>query len=859
MLVALNLTSEIRKRYVDHVVVHSHSMKDSVNLETSPRIACFSDTFGFQTNNGVGRFLENLRQYSSDANLPIQFFVPGRDADCHDIRFIRAPSFSVPGYPDLKIYMPLEHQRKQIAHEIKKWKPDVIHVSTPGPLGLLGVSLSQELKLPLLGIYHTDFPEYARSIVESQLLSIMEQSQQPWNHPLVKTLSPWVQKYLMPQLMKLMIGNPNWMDDAKTLKEIGGRNIKLLTGDLDWKENLGHLAGKCTAIALRQFYSRFSVVVARSASQIDQITTSLGIEKERIRCLVPGIDVERFSPDHRQPSIWEALPVTNNAFKALYVGRITSEKNFSFLIETWKQLKLIESSSPADANIELVVVGRGEAKLIEQIKELPSVHVIGAKRGETLSQIYASSDVLLFPSITETLGQVGLEACASGLPVIASDQGGPKMYIDHESSGFVLPIESPEIWANTILKLAHNRERRQQISEAARTKIAEQFSFASSLKSYAEIHREAIELNEEQQKKKKQRLVKLKRPQLTTQQLSRRGLLVITDYHAGKRYGNAKNRLQKLASIESMLTLAVESNLDVVFGGDFGDHGAKPERSEADFKMLRDVQDKVGLTRRPLLIRGNHDYGFTDEQLSELANCEVSTSLIYRHPESRVTVTHGHILGLQRVIDMLTENQGYENLESNLNEEKLDADLKPSVIAYDLANLAESMMQKRGLTGLGAFWEGLYDYRSKFAENVLKLGGQDAERMDDRTWKLIASLVGTHDDVSTAALLGDACDSWATIFGHTHEPLARTIKQSESVQLVANAGCINRKSPTCVVARFPEVRVLRFSHETGCLQLRNHVWLDRDSAGRYESNHFSNLTPVAGDSISLEGELHQAK
>ena len=844
---ALNLTVKNRKRYAASIAITRRQVNQLVklNLESSPRIACFSDTYGFQTNNGVGRFLENLRQYSLDSKLPVQFYVPGKESDDDDLRFVRAPSFSVPGYPDLRIYIPLEHQRKQLAHEIKKWKPGVLHVSTPGPMGFLGVSLSREMKLPLVGIYHTDFPEYARSIVESQLLSFSGQAQEPFKHPFVQAVWPWLQQYAMPQVMKLMMGNPGIMDDVSALKSIGGRNIKLLLGDADWREKVGAVAGKCTTLALKNFYSRFSVVVARSESQVEQIEKTLEIPRDRIQCLTPGIDVQRFNPQNRQIEVWNEFGVAQESFKVLYVGRITSEKNFSFLIDAWTQL---QSMATPIKQVELIVVGRGEQKLIQQIESLPNVHVLGARRGDMLSKIYASSDLLVFPSVTETLGQVGLEAAASGLPVIASDQGGPRMYIEHGKSGYVLPVDDAQPWAQKIIELVNNQDLHRQIAASARDKIASEFSFRASLESYAKIHQSAIDAHSERKRKRKQRLDTLKRPQLTSPQLSRRGVLVITDYHAGKRYGNAKNRLQKLAAIESMFRMAQESNLDVIFGGDFGDHGARPERSEADFRMLREVRNKVGFNDRPVLIRGNHDFGFTDEQLAKLADCDVSNSLIYRHPESRVVVTHGHILGLQRVIDMLDEHSSYQRLENELTEEKLDADLKPSVIAYDLANLAESLMQKRGLSGLGAFWEGLYETRSMVAENILKLG-QGAQRMDDRTWKMIASLVGSRDDLKTAAMLGNACKSWATVFGHTHEPLGKTIKTSGSTQLVANAGCINRKSPTCVVARFPEVRIMRFNHETSQLQVRNHIWLPWDDATEYESKYFNGSNQGVPDEL----------
>jgi predicted phosphodiesterase len=309
-------------------------------------------------------------------------------------------------------------------------------------------------------------------------------------------------------------------------------------------------------------------------------------------------------------------------------------------------------------------------------------------------------------------------------------------------------------------------------------------------------------------------------------------VLVITDYHAGKRFGTPKQKSNKEAALEKMLQRAVDDQLDVIFGGDFGDHGARPERFEADFAMLRRVRERVGLKTTPVFVRGNHDYGYTDGQLAELTGgCQMHGSLVYTHRPSRVTVTHGHILGLHRVLEVIRSLDGGAAIEQALREELLDEELAPSVIAYDLANLVESYTRQMGLTGLGTFWEGLFRTRGVIAETLLAWGKR-ANHKDERTWKLIASLVGFHNDVETAGRLGAACGSWATVFGHTHEPLANKLRLSSSTgeqplaHLVANAGNMNRKRPSCIIARFPEVRVYRYKAETGKLQISHRTWLD---------------------------------
>ena len=621
--------------------------------------------------------------------------------------------------------------------------------------------------------------------------------------------------------MKLMMGNPDLMKDVAGLTAIAKRNGAILAGEVQWTEIVCSWAAKLTAKALQQFYRNFTTVIARSPAQASKISESMELEGQRIHCLTPGIDTDRFHPRHASETTWDLFPeVDASCFKLLYVGRITAEKNFGFLLETWDRLQ--QNRSNDDPELQLLVVGRGDNTLTEKASGMRNVRILGTLSGQQLSAVYASSDLLVFPSVTETLGQVGLEAGASGLPAIVSDEGGPPMYVNAET-GFVLPAQNPTIWAKTILNVARDKQRAELLSQAARKHISTNHSFEASLASYWHIHSEAVQSYQETRTRK----IRRKRRAIAAAELespsAAKGVMVITDYHAGKRFGNKLTRSQKRDAMTAMLGKAVDDDLDIIYGGDFGDHGSRPARLEADFRMLREVHQEVGLKDKPLLIRGNHDYGFTDQQLTELTGgCKVHDSLFYFHEEARVATTHGHILGLHRVIELANKaNSDATNFEASFREDVLDEELKPSVIAYDLANLVESVTEKKGLTGLGNFWEAGFGLRSAMVAHFLKLE-QHASRIDMRTWKLIASLIGTHNDMQIAGQLGEACGSWATVFGHSHEPSVRAIKDGETghIQLVANAGNIHRKSPTCVVARFPAVEVWRFSHRNSALEVR---------------------------------------
>lgn len=798
-------------------------MRSPLKPSSQPcRIVCFSDTYGLESKNGVGRFLHDMRGLAATNRLPFELIVPGKGEEIPCVRRIRAPSFTLPGYADVQIAMPLEQHRKAVSRHIQSWHPDVIHVSTPGPFGIFGLSIAQQRQLPVVGIYHTDFPGFAREIVRLQVANLQNNSSE-LIAPALSWLTPLFIRRIAPLLENLEQSNPNAEDDLSTLVEIVQRNYQSLSNGPHLGDILARLADAATTEVMRRYYSRFSLVVARSLSQQSELQDKLGLDPSRVRCLAPGTDIEKFNPRHKNRSMWEDFDVPPDSFIALYVGRITAEKNFDFLVDVWKRLQTAKKDD--DCDLHLVVVGEGNTDLKRRAAELPGVHLLGPQGGPRLSAIYASADMVLFPSVTETLGQVGLEAGASAVPVVVADRGGQVMYVDDGRTGFIRSTEDSKAWVDSILKLSRDETLRQNIGDQARAHIAANHTFEATLRSYWDIHEEAVELHRSQRRSRPRVKSRLHQHTTSAGDASLPGVLVITDYHAGKKFGTAKQRARKEGAIERMLQMAVDEDLDVIFGGDFADHGPRPARLEEDFAMLRNVQRRVGLKKRPIFVRGNHDYGYSDDQLVQFTGgCEVLRSLLYHHAAAGVTMTHGHILGLNRTIELSKSMLDYAALEDALREDVLDEDLKPSVIAYGLANLIESYMEQKGLTGLGTVWEGVFQTRSLVADKLLQFGRQ-SNQADERTFKLIASLVGSHDDVQTAAMLGAACGGWATIVGHTHEPLVRNVRfRSDSnarvpLQLVGNAGNVNRKYPTCAVARFPEVVVLRYRQKTDKLHV----------------------------------------
>ncbi|MDP4638782.1 MAG: glycosyltransferase, partial [Verrucomicrobiales bacterium] len=147
----------------------------------------------------------------------------------------------------------------------------------------------------------------------------------------------------------------------------------------------------------------------------------------------------------------------------LYVGRIAAEKNLSLIIETFREIR------KRIPDFKGVFVGSGP-KLEELRREHPDFIFPGVLRGEELATHYASADLFIFPSITETFGNVTLEAMASGLAVVAYDYAAARQHIRNGINGFTAPFDDRQAYLDLAVKAACRdlRELREEARGAAR-------------------------------------------------------------------------------------------------------------------------------------------------------------------------------------------------------------------------------------------------------------------------------------------------------------------------------------------------------------------------------------------------------
>jgi glycosyltransferase involved in cell wall biosynthesis len=221
------------------------------------------------------------------------------------------------------------------------------------------------------------------------------------------------------------------------------------------------------------YYNQMDVVYVPSEATGDELSRK-GVQKEKIRFYRRGIDINRFHPSNRNGFFRSRYGLKREDIKLLYVGRVSKEKNMPLLAEIYRKLLALRPQ------VRLIVVGDGpyREEMRETLKGLP-VTFTGFLADEDLAQAYASSDIFVFPSVTDTFGNVVLEAQASGLPVIVTDEGGPRENVLPGKTGFVVPGNEKRVLMDTILSLVDDPSRREKMGLQAR-EYMENRSFESA-------------------------------------------------------------------------------------------------------------------------------------------------------------------------------------------------------------------------------------------------------------------------------------------------------------------------------------------------------------------------------------------
>lgn len=217
---------------------------------------------------------------------------------------------------------------------------------------------------------------------------------------------------------------------------------------------------------LRWFHNRSSLTLVPSASQRLELTRR---HFERLELLARGVDSQLFSPSRRQMSLRQSWGLRENDIALLHVGRLAPEKNLGALKRC---LDALQARYPA-RRFKLIVVGDGQKRAALEAS-LPEAVFCGVQCAEALANHYASADVFLFPSLSETFGNVVLEALASGLGVVAYDEAAAGQHIRHGYNGVLAMPGDEYAWLEAACWLLEDPETLRTIRLNARRHASRQ-------------------------------------------------------------------------------------------------------------------------------------------------------------------------------------------------------------------------------------------------------------------------------------------------------------------------------------------------------------------------------------------------
>ncbi len=211
------------------------------------------------------------------------------------------------------------------------------------------------------------------------------------------------------------------------------------------------------------FYGQLDTVFVNS-EEYRESWIKRGFDPAKLKILPRGLDTNLFHPDRRDPHFFEKFGATNGQVRLLYVGRVSKEKDLDVLAGAYRRLR------DEGLSVQLFVVGHGPYSQT-LAESLPDAFFTGYLRGKDLAAAYASADVFVFPSTTDTFGNVVIEAQASGIPVVVSDSGGPKELVENNENGLITKSRDVDDLVRAIKALVVDPNLREQMSGRARESV----------------------------------------------------------------------------------------------------------------------------------------------------------------------------------------------------------------------------------------------------------------------------------------------------------------------------------------------------------------------------------------------------
>jgi glycosyltransferase involved in cell wall biosynthesis len=327
---------------------------------------------------GVTRVLYKLIEALNRRNIENIFFSPIIPEETRPTKMIESPSITFPLYKDYRFPFAVQ---KTFESRLNEFKPDLLHINSPCPLGFAAVKYGLRHNIPVVATYHTHFASYAKYYKVNAHESVS------WNY-------------------------------------------------------------------FRIIYNSCEMVYVPSKPILEELR---GHGLINLQYIPHGVDNKAFNPSFYSLE-WRNKYNAADKKVLLYAGRLVWEKDLKTLADAYKILHEKRS------DIKFVLAGDGPVK--NELKTLmPEALFLGYLSGSELSAAFASSDIFVFPSTTETFGNVTLEAMASGIVPICAREGGAYGVIEENKTGLIANPRDAENLSEKIEILLNNPKLRKKMAE----------------------------------------------------------------------------------------------------------------------------------------------------------------------------------------------------------------------------------------------------------------------------------------------------------------------------------------------------------------------------------------------------------